>query len=47
MTDLAWEPYCGATYPLVQVAGRPVVCDRNAHGDDTQHHNSEIGFSWW
>lgn len=46
-TELTWEPYCGAEYPQGQVAGDPVVCDRNAHGPDTQHCHSATGFRWW
>jgi hypothetical protein len=44
---LEWEPYCGAIYPLHQTAGYPIICDRNAHGEDTPHKNSETGFKWW
>jgi hypothetical protein len=45
--SLAWEPYCGAEYPQDRTAGDPVICDRNAHGPDTQHRTSETGFAWW
>lgn len=45
--DLTWEPYCGVTYPLAKTSGVPVSCDRNAHGRDTKHRNSETGFEWW
>jgi hypothetical protein len=29
------------------VAGDPIVCDRQPHGTDSRHSNSELGFTWW
>lgn len=45
--DLIWSPYCGATYRLTKLSGELTTCDRNEHGPDTQHCDSETGFQWW
>lgn len=42
-----WGEYCGATLLLVKTSGRLVSCDRNEHGSDTQHCDSETGLKWW
>lgn len=45
--DLIWSPYCGATCRLIKLSGELTTCDRNEHGPDTQHCDSETGFRWW
>lgn len=49
LTDIfEWEqPYCGEHYPEDKIAGDPIVCDLDVHGDDTRHLNKELGFEWW
>lgn len=42
----SWAPFCGAEY-AGPVAGAPVICDRDQHGNDTRHKHGETGFEWW
>jgi hypothetical protein len=41
-----WPPYCGAEFHG-PVAGNPVICDLEAHGQSVMHQHSETGFRWW
>jgi hypothetical protein len=41
-----WQPYCGQEF-YGPVAGKPVICDLEWHGESVMHRNSETGYQWW
>ena len=41
-----WQPYCGAEFHG-PVAGKPVICDLEAHEASVMHRTSETGYQWW
>jgi len=45
MSDVIWQPFCGAEPPAA-VAGDPVVCTLDAGHENAMHYNSELRW-WW